>query len=156
MDDDGQHPLSRLAEMIKTLEEGWDAVYMVNRDPARRAILRGGTWLTDLFFRLFCGKPEGVEIGSYRILRRSVIERIRDQEGCFIYVSALIFRSKPRPAVCSLHYDSREAAVPAGEGLSRFSLMKRVRVFLRLFIYYGPFRRLVPQRGKPYRVEEKL
>ena len=155
MDDDGQHPLSRLPQLLETLEAGWDVVYMVNRDGCRNSILRLGTYLTDRFFSLFCGKPAGVEIGSYRILRRSVIENFRNQGRKFIYVSALIFRTLPPPAVCSIRYNPREAAVPAPE-TSRFSLLKRAGVFLLLFLYYGPFRRLILQRAEPYRVEETL
>ena len=154
MDDDGQHPVDRIPFLIRTLEEEKrEAVYMVNRNPERERILRLGTYATDLFFRLFCGKPRGVEIGSYRILRRALVERIKGQSGKFVYISALIFRSKPRPSVRSLRY---EALPLTSGGKSRFSFKRRLIVFVRLFFYYGPFRRFVPRRGFPYAVEAAL
>lgn len=140
MDDDGQHPISLLPDLLAELEKGWDVVYLVNREKRRHGILRFGTALTDLFFELFCGKPSSVEIGSYRILRRELVESFAEFPGRFVYISALIFRSHPKPRVCSMRY------TPGGKaGLrdSRFSLGRRLKVFLLLFLYYGPFRGIV-------------
>ncbi len=153
MDDDGQHPLSRLTDLIETLEKGWDAVYMVNRTGKRSGIQRFGTGLTDLFFRLFCGKPAGVEIGSYRIMKRTLVERFEKTPSRFVYISALIFRSMPEAAVCSLRYEPEKSEAMRS---SRFSLKRRAGVFLRLFIHYGPFRKLIPFRGEPYTIEDML
>ena len=153
MDDDGQHPLSRLTDLIETLEQGWDAVYMVNRTEERSGIQRFGTGVTDLFFRLFCGKPAGVEIGSYRIMKRSLVERFEKTPSRFVYISALIFRSRPDASVCSLRYEPDKSEVMRS---SRFSLKRRAVVFARLFLHYGPFRKLIPSRGAPYSIEDIL
>ncbi len=153
MDDDGQHPVDQIPLLIGKLEEGYDAVYSVNRDPCRPAVLRLGTAGTGLFFTLFCRKPRGVEIGSYRILRREIIESFPPAAGGFVYVSALLFASSPPPRVCSFRYQRRET----GSGRqSRFSLGGRFKVFRKLFLYYGPLRRFMPLKGEPFRIGEKL
>ena len=158
MDDDGQHPVFRIPDLIRILDEGHDAVYMVNRDPGRKTLLRLGTGMTDLFFCFFCGKPVGVEIGSFRILRRSLAERLIGRSGRFVYISALIFRSRPRPDVISLRYDPNESRTGGHElpGGSRFSFFRRLILFLKLFLYYGPFGFFLPNRGDAFKVEELL
>lgn len=160
MDDDGQHPISRLPDLLAEIEMGWDAVYLVNRDGGRPVILRLGTFMTDLFFRLFCRKPSGVEIGSYRIIRRSLIENFSENPGRFVYISALIFRSRPVPRVTSLHYTPGDSP---GMRNSRFSLRGRLKVFILLFLHYGPLRRIVQwidsrtgHENQPYEIEEIL
>ena len=152
MDDDGQHPVSQIPLLIRKLEEGYDVVYSVNRDPRRPAVLRLGTAVTGLFFTLFCRKPRGVEIGSYRILRREIIQAFPRQPGNFVYVSALIFRSKPSPRICSFRYSREEKPVIQ----SRFSLPGRFRIFWKLFLHYGPLGHWIPAEGEPYRIGESL
>jgi len=153
MDDDRQHPADVLPGLVERIGEGWDTVYSVRRDGNRPWILRTGTGLTDLFFRLFVGKPAGVEIGSYRIMTRELADRFCHVRGEFVYISALIFRSAPKPRVCSFRYKAPPEALGKD---SRFSLAGRIRLFGRLFRCYGPFRSRRIPRGKPYRVEETL
>ncbi len=158
MDDDLQHPVDRIPQLIEHLEEGpvpQDLVYCVTRNPRRPLILRLGTDMTDLFFRLFTGKPGQVEVGSYRILRRSVVDRIRECKGSFVYVSAMIFRSCPGLKVSSFRYDSSGPAAGTRTG-TRFSLLSRIRVFGNLFHAYGPFRWLTGNQDDPFRVEAEL
>lgn len=161
MDDDGQHPLSRLPDLLAELEKGWDVVYLVNRDNRRPVILRFGTALTDLFFRLFCAKPSSVEIGSYRIMRRRVLEYFPENTGRFVYISALIFRCRPKQRVCSMRYSPGDKG---GLRSSRFSFRGRLKVFLLLFLHYGPLRGIVSgisryrgnMQSKVYEIEEIL
>jgi glycosyltransferase involved in cell wall biosynthesis len=155
MDDDGQHPPRRIPEMLGALETGVEGVYMVRTGGKRSWLLRWGTNLTDLFFTLFLGKPGHVKIGSYRIIKRSLVERF-PLSGSFAYISALIFLSRPRPVLKTLFYHNSEGR---NNGESRFSFKSRIHLFGRLFFYYGPLKligKVWNRRGKPYDVEEIL
>lgn len=153
MDDDLQHPVDVLSELLSRIEEGWDAVYAVHRDKDRSVILRTGTSLTDIFFRLFVRKPAGVEIGSYRIMTRDLVDRFRQASGDFVYISALIFRSSPMPKVFSFRYKGFQ---DVQKKYSRFSLTGRIKLFGKLFLYYGPIHRGQAQQLKPFQIEEIL
>lgn len=153
MDDDGQHPAERIPQLLSRLKgESLDCLYLVNRDRPRSLFLKLGTGLTGLFFTLFCGKPRGVDVGSFRILTRELIDRIKGAEGPFVYISALILMQKPR--VASFRYGISEVD-DAREG-SRFRPASLLRLYGRLVLYYGPLSRLVKREGSPYELEEEL
>jgi undecaprenyl-phosphate 4-deoxy-4-formamido-L-arabinose transferase len=153
MDDDLQHPPEIIPELLSLISRGYDLVYAVNREAGRKQVLRIGTGITDLFFSLFLKKPRAVEIGSYRIMTRELVLRIKKAKTDFVYVSALIFKSTPIPVVHSFRYVS-----PAIEevGRTRINLKSRFELFLKLFAYYGPFSKLKKRRGDPFLIERRL
>lgn len=157
MDDDLQHPPELLPELIERIEQGFDLVYAVSRGAGRSVLLRAGTWINDIFFTLFLRKPSSIEIGSYRIMSRVLVDRIRDVRTNFVYVSALIFRSTPQPLVQSFRFEQTVATL---RNQSRINISKRFRLFAKLFAYYGPFRfiiRLIQKRGgDPFPIERIL
>jgi len=140
MDDDLQHPPSIIPLLIAKVLEGFDLVYAVDRSSSRSLILRAGTALNGLFFSFFLKKPFVIEIGSYRIMKRELVNRIKGDNSVFIYVSALIFRLKPRPEVCSFRFTP---PVLTGRTGSRFNMKSRFHLFRKLFVNYGPFRFLL-------------
>ena len=153
MDDDLQHPLDVLPLLVDSISQGYDLVFAVNRDRSRHSILRMGTYLNGLFFSLFLKKPRAVEIGSYRIMTRNLVEKIGSQKRDFIYVSAMIFKNVQNLRVHSFRYNPDETTIPTG---SRFSFRKRVVLFLKLFINYGPLSSLHINTGIPYEIEAAL
>lgn len=153
MDDDLQHPPEIIPDLIRRIAKGGDLIYAVSREKSRPLLLRWGTALNSLFFSLFLGKPQDVEIGSYRIFKRSLVERIKGEQRKFIYVSALVFRLKPKPEVQSFRFLSTESE---SQGNSRFSLKKRFYLFYLLFSHYGPIRFLIKRKGNPYHIGEEL
>ena len=152
MDDDLQHPPELIPELIRRISKGADLVYAVFRGRGRSFLLRSGTRLNSFFFSLLLGKPPALEIGSYRIFSRSCIDRIKGEKRVFIYVSALVFRLRPRAEVLSFRFSKK----PGGEGETRFSLKGRLKLFFRLYSHFGPFRFLIKRKGDPYRIEEEL
>ncbi len=153
MDDDLQHPPSLIPRLISTVLEGNDLVYAVNRTAKRPMILRAGTWLNGMFFSLFLKKPFSVEIGSYRIMKKELAKRLKGEKKRFIYVSALIFRLRPRPEISSFRYTLSPGSTNL---ISRFSIKSRYRLFRKLFFSYGPLRFLVKRSGEPYRIGDRL
>lgn len=153
MDDDLQHPILIMGDLISKLAEGYDIVYAVNRSSDRPKTLSIGTWLNGLFFTLFLKKPLGVEIGSYRIMTRELVNNIKEVRNRFIYVSALIFSSNPPPKVISIFYTPNRIT---DKKQSRINIKSRFRLFIRLYKNYGPLRFLTKEKGEPFLIERSL
>ncbi|OQY37995.1 MAG: hypothetical protein B6229_07125 [Spirochaetaceae bacterium 4572_7] len=153
MDDDLQHPIHIIRDLINKLNEGYDIVYAVNRSSDRPKSLSIGTWLNSLFFTLFLKKPQNVEIGSYRIMTRELVNNIKNIKNGFIYISAQIFNIVPRPKALSIFY------IPDNERKkqqSRINLKSRFKLFKRLFLNYGPTKKITKEKGEPFLIERRL
>lgn len=153
MDDDLQHPPHMIPALIKTIKQGYDIVYAVNRSSTRSSILRTGTWLNGLFFTIFLKKPKNIEIGSYRIISKKLIDRIRNINTSFVYVSALIFSSNPKPKAFSLEYKPEKNL---SINKTRINIKSRFKLFFKLFNNYGPLSFLTKAKGIPFNIEDKI
>ena len=146
IDDDLGHPPESIPEMIAALV-GYDAVYAV---PAGGGS-SGGT-ARDALFSLLLGKPRGLRIGSYRLFSRDAVVHIARAQGLFVYISAELFGGGFR--VCSIEYPSDEKD---GQE-SRYNLLRRIKLYLRLLLWYMPaagwvLRRF--RRGPQYIIAER-
>lgn len=153
MDDDLQHPVELIGTLLSKINEGYDIVYAVNRSSERSWILGFGTWFNGLFFKLFLKKPKDVEIGSYRILTRELVDVIKDVNTKFVYISALIFTNVSELKVCSFNYIP---VVKTRDKLSRINLKSRFILFLLLFNNYGPFKSIFNKKGEPFLIERSI
>lgn len=151
MDDDLQHPLELLGQLIYKINQGFDIVYAVNRSKSRPLLLRFGTWLNDIFFTLFIKKPRKIEIGSYRIMTKRLVNMLIDSRTQFVYISALLFRCKPK--VYSFRYEPNVKSIKTN---TRINLLSRLNLFCKLLKNYGPTSSFTEKLGEPYTIEEKL
>jgi len=146
MDDDGQHPVGGIIPLVEKMDEGFDVVYSLSRKDRRGHTSRWGTQLTDLFLTLFCGKPRSLRVGSYRIMTRGILEKIKGENTPHIYLSALIFLRNRRIVAGNIYHD---VPIPVETG-SRFSFLRRLGAFLRLFLTYGPLSPVTKGKGEPF------
>ncbi len=151
IDDDGGHPPEQLCEMVERMiaEPQWDLIYGAasntvavtsgggrarRKDRARRPLLRRlGTALNNLLFRLFAGKPIDVPVTSFRVIRRTLVNRALALPVSYAYLSAMLFAC--RPAVTVHRYPA-----PPGVGESRYSLLRLTAIFWNLLLFWGPLR----------------
>ncbi|MGL1891553.1 MAG: glycosyltransferase family 2 protein [Spirochaetaceae bacterium] len=152
MDDDLQHPIKTVDNLLEKIEEGYDLVYAVNRSSDRRLSLRFGSWINGLFFTFFLKKPYKIEIGSYRIFTRELIDEIKVCDNRFIYVSALIFSKVKDPKIFSLTY----TPTITGSKISRINFKSRLKLFIMLFKNYGPLKRFLKVIGEPFEIEKVI
>jgi len=155
IDDDRQHPPQSVIPLASELDKGFDLVYAVARNRRRSLFFQVGTMAVDIFFTLFLRKPPTQRISSFRSLTREAAGGIAGKTGSFVYVSALLFRLRPSLRVGTFFYSS--PASPGGiQKQHRFRISRRINLFARLFLFYGPFQGLVPRGGSPYTVAETL
>lgn len=144
MDDDLEHPTELIpelqAELGAALKGGCDAVYAVPETGGS-----SGGRLRDIFFTLVLKKPSGLRIGSYRILTRAAARRIAEALQPFVYVSAEFFRGGFQAAAITYKPAARPAPAEI-EVQSRYSFRGRVRLYLRLVLWYAPIIGAVSRR----------
>ena len=126
MDDDLEHPIEMIPELICSVRRGFDAVYAV---PVRG--VKAGGRFRDLFFRIVLKKPAGMRIGSYRIFTRTAADRIAAATQPFVYISAELFKHGFRSD--SVEYRSEQKTTT-----SRYPFRARLRLYLRLLCWYLP------------------
>ncbi len=132
MDDDGQHPVKLLGEMLLRLRAGADLCYAVPSRAGLPPIRRVGAAMRDALFTLSTSKPRGVRIGAYRMMTAALVKRIRPEPDGYIYLSAAAFKHKPR-AEC-IFYPARQSQTTS------YTLGKLFRLYVGLFVHGTPLR----------------
>ncbi len=159
MDDDGAHPPKVVPRMVRILRndttlglvyaaarEGTsNAVRTATRRPAKRSMRAGmrrviraaGTRLNNLHFHLFLGLPWSVPVGSFRAIRRDLLDRALGTPVRYPYLSAMLLQFRPR--VACVRYRSRESSNRSPHH-SRHEIRRLAGVLGRLLLYWGPLR----------------
>jgi len=151
MDDDLQHPAASLSDMIgQLLSENQDIVYGIY--PYRGEWIRTlGSSLRDWLFNTQIGKPENIEISSFRVMRRALRDRIVETRYRFAYISALVLRETLMIGNCQVERQPRAA------GRSGYTFASLCALYFRTWLYYGR-RSLMPEGlkgGTAYTVVEE-
>ena len=137
IDDDLQHPPEEIPKLLLKLEEGFDVVYGIPAAKNQSIIRNLGTIVTDLFFRLVCLKPKAVKVGSFRGLKRQVVEKISTEKNrSFVYITAITLKHTKNIGNVTVEHANRQY------GSSNYNLFKLINLFCKLFINYSglPFK----------------
>ncbi|MHB1393198.1 MAG: glycosyltransferase family 2 protein [Clostridia bacterium] len=136
IDDDLQHPPEEIPKLLLKLEEGFDVVYGIPAAKKHSVVRNLGTVVTDLFFRLICSKPKTVRVGSFRGLKRQVVENISNEYTSFVYITAITLKHVKNIGNVTVEHANRKY------GSSNYSFCKLINLFYKLFINYSglPFK----------------
>lgn len=93
LDDDGQTPASELFTLVDKLDEGWDVVYASYEHKMHNRFRNFGTWMNEKMMESLLGKPKGLQVTSYFIMRRFVAEEMLNYHNAYPYIDGLIFRA---------------------------------------------------------------
>ena len=129
MDDDMQNHPSQIVEFLKKIEEGYDIVFGVFKE-------RKFSWfknLTGAVSRFFLWhlveRPKGIQMSSFWITRRYVIEQVKQYEGEQVFIRILFFRTTHNIANIEIEHFEREA------GTSNYNFRKGLKLFLSFMNY---------------------
>ncbi|HYE81536.1 MAG TPA: glycosyltransferase family 2 protein [Clostridia bacterium] len=131
IDDDLQNPPEEIPKLLEKLEEGFDVVYGIPAYKKQSGIRHLGTIMTGLFFGLICSKPKDVKVGSFRVLRRHIAEKISEDDTSFVYITAITLKHTRNIGNVTVEYADRKY------GSSNYSLYKLASLFCKLFINYS-------------------
>lgn len=131
IDDDLQHPPEEISKLLEKLEEGFDVVYGIPAVKKQPVIRNFGAAMTDLFFNIICSKPKAVKVGSFRGLKRHVVENILKDYSSFVYITAITLKHTKNIGNVTVKHEDRKY------GSSNYSLYKLIKLFCKLFINYS-------------------
>ena len=93
LDDDGQTPARELFTLVDKMKEGWDVVYASYAHKMHSGFRNFGTWMNERMTESLIGKPKGLRVTSYFIMRRFIADEILRYENAYPYIEGLIFRA---------------------------------------------------------------
>ena len=151
MDDDLQHQPSDIVLLLQKIKEGYDVVYAIPEVRAHSFYRRIGSRLTNWLFNLITPKKDGLRVSSFRIITREMLAKITASKKSFIYLSAIIL--KEEPAIANIYTKQQQRKY----GQSNYSFFRLLKLFLKLFIYYGefPFLKYLRSKKEQYLIAEK-
>lgn len=107
LDDDGQTPASELFTLADKIQEGWDVVYASYEHKMHNRFRNFGTWMNEKMTESLIGKPKGLKVTSYFIMRRFICEEILRYQNAYPYIEGLIFRATRNIANVPVTHHSR-------------------------------------------------
>jgi undecaprenyl-phosphate 4-deoxy-4-formamido-L-arabinose transferase len=126
MDDDLQHHPADLPAMLDRLEVGFDVVYAAFLVKRQKAWKNLGSWFNGRVAEWLLGKPRGIYLSPYKVIRREVTDLICRYDGPFPYVDGLLLQVTSRLAQVPVEHHARYA------GVSTYSLGRSIRVWGRM------------------------
>jgi undecaprenyl-phosphate 4-deoxy-4-formamido-L-arabinose transferase len=107
LDDDGQTPACELFTLVDKMSEGWDVVYASYEHKMHNGFRNFGTWMNERMTESLMGKPKGLKVTSYFIMRRFIADEILRYENAYPYIEGLIFRATKHIANVPVTHHSR-------------------------------------------------
>lgn len=107
LDDDGQTPALEFFSLVDKLLEGYDVVYASYGHKMHNAFRNFGTWMNERMTESLIGKPKGLKVTSYFIMRRFIADEILRYQNAYPYIEGLIFRATSNIANVPITHHSR-------------------------------------------------
>lgn len=129
MDDDLEHPVRLIPLLLEKLNEGFDLVYAIPRNPCKSPLRQLGSRLRDRLFP--------APVSSFRIMTGKTAKRAAACQCRFFYFSAVVFtKQKNRPPLKAAHVFYKKSTRPYGR--SGYNIKKLVLLYGKLVLYYSP------------------
>ena len=131
LDDDLQHQPEDIKKLYDKIKEGYDAVYAIPQDREYSFLRKLGSKLTNLLFNIITSKSKDIRVSSYRILDINLVKKISNSKSSFVYISAILLKYTNNIGnIYVSHYDRKH-------GKSNYNILKLIKLFVDLYIYYG-------------------
>lgn len=133
MDDDLQHPVETLKEMLLKMQEGCDLVYGIPVQSAQSSpsfFRRMGSRFRDGLFNSFLHKPKDIQVSAFRIFTYDLAQKLAASRKKYFYLSAEAFQYDIR--VANVPYPYR----PRHSGQSSYTMKRLFLLYWRLLVSY--------------------
>ncbi len=133
MDDDLQNPPEEIIHLIKKIKEGHDLVFGKFAQK-RHSLFRilGSRVVGYLNTKIF-NKPSGLTLTNFRIIHRSVIDRLKNYKTKYPYIPGLLLLHSHNPGNVEVEHHARSV------GKSNYSLIKIAELVARLLFNYTTY-----------------
>ena len=131
IDDDLQQSPEDIPVLYEKLQQGYDAVFGSFQKKAHGFLQNlGSRLLRRLVHRIF-DPPGALEMSSFRLIRRDVVEHVKAYRTSFPYLSGMILSTTHRVANAEVRHEERRY------GRSGYTLPKLVRLSFNLLVNYS-------------------
>lgn len=145
MDDDLQHDIASLDEMIAAAMLGADLIYGIYEHYSDKQSRAFGSKIIALFFKLRYHKSlKGKRVSSFRLIHADIYRALPNREKPFVYVSAELLPLSKNVANVNIARRHRRF------GKSGYSLAKCIKIGMKLYFHYGikaSFERVIRREG---------
>ncbi|MDO5540175.1 MAG: glycosyltransferase family 2 protein [Eubacteriales bacterium] len=110
MDDDLQHPPEEIPKLISVMNERDDVDVIIAKYEGRKhnLIRRMGTWLSVYATSKMLGKPRDLEITSFRLIRRFIVDAIIKMDVHLPQIGNLLVQTSNRIINVPVKHDARK------------------------------------------------
>lgn len=129
MDDDLQNHPSQIPQFIEKANEGYDVVFGVfaERKFSTSKNITGA--ISRWFLFRLVDRPKNIQMSSFWLARRFVIDRVCEYEGNDAFIQLLFFRTTNNIANISIEHFEREV------GSSNYTFKKSLKLFMSFMNY---------------------
>ena len=147
IDDDLQHPPEDISILISELKE-YEGVFAFPVEKPHKNYRKMGSFFTDRLFNCILKKDKGINISSFRAIRRELVDRMIKHEKHFVYISALMMlESTKLKTIYNMQLHRKY-------GNSNYNLRKLVKLYLNIIIYYGEIK-ILQNKKSLYDIDEE-
>jgi polyisoprenyl-phosphate glycosyltransferase len=133
LDDDLQNPPEEMVHLIEKAKEGHDLVLGRFREKKHPLYRRAGSLLVSALNRRIFNKPSGLVLTNFRLMDRSVVDRVCSYQGIAPYVTGLALRGASNPANVLVEHEERES------GRSQYGFVRIAQLMMRVLFAYSSF-----------------
>lgn len=131
LDDDGQNPPKEMFKLIDKLEEGYDLVSAKYRNKKHSLIRKIGTKISFAMSSYLVGKPKNIDLNSFYVFRRYVLDEIIKYKNPYPFVHGLILRVTRNMANVEIEHKERK------EGQSGYNIKKLFSLWMNGFTAFS-------------------
>ncbi len=131
LDDDGQTPANETYKLLEEIEKGYDVVYASYANKKHSVFRNIGTGINNMMCRWLIGKPKKLEMTSFFIAKKYIIEEITKYENPYAYIPGLVLRTTKNISSVPVEHRSREV------GQSGYSFRKLIALWVNGFTAFS-------------------
>jgi glycosyltransferase involved in cell wall biosynthesis len=132
IDDDFQNPPSEIISLLnKAIVHNYDVVYAKYTQKRHSFFRNIGSYINDLSVGFLIGKPKGLYLCSFKLLKSEVVAEIISYKGPFPYIDALILRCTDNIGTQTVLHADRV------QGKSNYTIKKLISVYLNILLNFS-------------------
>lgn len=124
LDDDGQCPMDHVFELMKPLDEGFDASMARYPKKKQSGFKNFGSWLNSVMAMAMINKPRDLQVSNFVAVKRFVVDEIIKYNLPYPYFSGLLLRTTSK--VTNVEMEERSRKI----GTSTFTFAKLLGVWM--------------------------
>ncbi|MHA4847343.1 glycosyltransferase family 2 protein [Flavitalea antarctica] len=132
IDDDFQNPPSEIITLLnKAVTHDYDVVYAKYKQKRHSFLRNIGSFINDWSVSFLIGKPKGLYLCSFKVMKIEVVKEIISYKGPFPYIDALILRCTDNIGTQTVLHEDR------AQGNSNYTLKKLISLFLNILLNFS-------------------